>query len=109
VRRKKQGFGFPLGIWMRSELRCFLERLFSQSRMVEQGIFDGNYVRKLLREHVDGKADHNYRLWLLLNLEIWHRLYIESESVETLRTFVEELSYSHNSRTPQDAPAMTMN
>jgi asparagine synthase (glutamine-hydrolysing) len=99
VRRKKQGFGFPLGIWMRSELRYFLERLFSQSRMVEQGIFDGNYVRKLLREHVDGKADHNYRLWLLLNLEIWHRLYIESESVETLRGFMEELSYSNNSAT----------
>mgnify|MGYP000505942371 CR=1 FL=1 len=28
---------------------------------------------KLLREHVEGKANHEFRLWIFLNLELWHR------------------------------------
>lgn len=94
VRRKKQGFTFPLGVWMKTDLRDFLKRLFQQSRMIERGIFNAHYVHKLLQEHLDGKADHNYRLWLLLNMEFWHRLYLEGQSVEDLQGFVETLANS---------------
>jgi asparagine synthase (glutamine-hydrolysing) len=88
IYRKKQGFSFPLGIWMRTELKDFLRTLFHQSRFVELGLFNANYMQKLLEEHLSGKVDHNYRLWILINLELWYRLYFENESVETMESFI---------------------
>jgi hypothetical protein len=36
-------------------------------------------VKRLLDEHVGGRADHGHRLWCLLMLELWQRGYVESE------------------------------
>lgn len=91
IERKKQGFGFPLGLWMRTDLRAFIQRLFQRSRFVEAGIFEPAYMQRLADEHLQGKADHNFRLWILINLEIWYRLYFEGESRESTRAFIDEL------------------
>jgi len=91
IYRKKQGFGFPIALWMRSELAEFLKNLFKRSRFIDMGIFNQSYVLKILNEHLTGKRDHNFRLWILLNLEIWYRLYFENESVESTRNFINEL------------------
>ncbi len=96
--RKKQGFGFPLGLWMRTELRDFISNLFKQSRFVDSGIFDGTYINRLLEEHIAGKADHNYRIWILINLEIWHRLYFENETVDSTRAFIDRISTANSKR-----------
>lgn len=85
---KKQGFRFPLGIWFRTDLKDMLRSLFSQSRFVELGIFEKDYIEQLLEEHISGRVDHNYRIWLLLNLEIWYRLFFEGETVESMREFI---------------------
>ena len=77
VERPKVGFGFPLAYWMRGRLRPLLEHVVSESRFVEAGIFNRFYMSELLSEHLEGRVDHNYRLWLLLNLEVWHRLHID--------------------------------
>ena len=39
-------------------------------------------LKNILQEHLSGKADHNYRLWILINLEIWYRIYFENESID---------------------------
>jgi hypothetical protein len=36
-----------------------------------------------MNEHIDGKVDHSYRLWILLNLEILQRLYFEGATLES--------------------------
>jgi asparagine synthase (glutamine-hydrolysing) len=91
IYRKKQGFGFPIAIWMRTELKTFLQNLFDQSRFVELGIFNREYVDHILGQHLSGKADHNFRLWILINLEIWYRLYFENETVDTMKVFTDRL------------------
>ena len=80
VNRPKQGFGFPLGIWMRTALRDQVEAMAAESRLVEQGVFERRAVERLVREHLCGKVDHNYRLWMLMNLEVWHRMHIDGAS-----------------------------
>jgi len=90
VRRKKQGFGFPLAYWLRGELRPLLLEVMRRSRFIEAGIFEPGYVHGLMEEHLEGKRDHNYRLWLLLNLELWHRLFLEGQSVEAVGQWVDE-------------------
>jgi asparagine synthase (glutamine-hydrolysing) len=91
ITRQKQGFGFPIARWMRTELADVLRNLFARSRFVELGLFDGGYMHTLLEEHLSGRVDHNFRLWILLNLEIWERHCIEGQSLEQLRAFVDEL------------------
>lgn len=92
ITMKKQGFRFPLGIWFRTDLKDFLRKLFAQSRFVELGIFNRKYIDTLLEEHISGKVDHNYRIWVLLNLEIWYRLYFEGETIDSMREFTDRLA-----------------
>ena len=92
VDREKQGFGFPLALWMRTDLAPFIRNLFAESRFIEHGVFDGAIVNRLVDEHIGGKADHNFRLWILINLEFWYRLYFENESVDSLRELTDRLS-----------------
>jgi asparagine synthase (glutamine-hydrolysing) len=92
IDRRKQGFGFPLGLWMRNELSGFLRGMIAESRFAEMGLFDQAYMRQLAEEHIAGRADHNFRLWILVNLEFWYRLYFEGESVDGLCTDVDRLA-----------------
>lgn len=84
VKRKKQGFGFPLGAWMRTDLVGVLRELLGRSQFAELGIFHQKEIDRLVDEHIAGKVDHNYRLWILLNLEILHRLYFEGDSLDSV-------------------------
>jgi asparagine synthase (glutamine-hydrolysing) len=92
TRLKKQGFRFPLGIWFRTDLKNFLLNLFEQSRFVELELFNKSYIDQILDEHISGKIDHNYRIWVLLNLEYWYRMYFEGETVESMIAFSDELA-----------------
>ena len=85
------GFGFPIALWMRTELAGFLERLFKQSRFVELGWFNQAAMDDLLAEHLSGAVDHNFRLWILMNLELWYRLYFEDMSVDDMQEFTASL------------------
>jgi len=73
IDRPKQGFGFPLARWLRSDLQGYMRDLLSNSYFAQTGIFDQREINRLMDEHTSGKADHNFRLWILINLEIWKR------------------------------------
>ena len=88
--RPKQGFGFPIARWLRTDLAKFLTTLFKESRFVELGIFRQEEIDRLVSEHISGKADHNFRIWILLNLEIWHRMCFEGQSPEEMRAFIDK-------------------
>ncbi len=77
VKRRKQGFGFPIATWLRGDLAPVLRNAFAESRMVEKGLFNPDAIDRLTDEHLQGKVDHNFRLWMLLNIEVWHRIHIE--------------------------------
>ena len=90
IDRPKQGFGFPIARWLRTDLAKFLTTLFKESRFVELGIFRQEEIDRLVSEHISGKADHNFRIWILLNLEIWHRMCFEGQSPEEMRAFIDK-------------------
>ncbi len=84
VNLPKQGFGFPVGRWMRSDLKKLVIGRLENSRFVDAGIFRAEYLQRLVQEHMTGKKDHSYRLWLLLSLEIWHDIYLQREPVDAV-------------------------
>jgi asparagine synthase (glutamine-hydrolysing) len=88
VHRRKQGFGFPLALWLRGRLRPLLRRAIEQSRLAEAGVFRADEMMRLAQEHWSGETDHNYRLWMLFNLEVFWRHFIDGVGVEELEEWV---------------------
>jgi asparagine synthase (glutamine-hydrolysing) len=76
--RPKMGFGCPVDHWFRCELKeLAYDTLLSQSAR-QRGVFRPDYVRLLLDQHCSGVRDHQTRLWALLMLELWFRMWIDT-------------------------------
>ncbi len=84
VNREKQGFMFPIAYWFRGELSEFIERSLLNSHFVQEGLFRRASIIRMIEEHRSQRADHHVRLWMLLNLEIWHRMYIQGEGIASV-------------------------
>jgi asparagine synthase (glutamine-hydrolysing) len=100
IYRPKQGFGFPLALWLRGRLRPLLDRLMRDSHVAQAGIFRAAEIERLVHEHCSGKVDHNYRLWMIFNLEIFWRHYMEGTATETLEGWIAEAVPGSSSPTP---------
>jgi asparagine synthase (glutamine-hydrolysing) len=80
IYRKKMGFGVPIDQWLRAELKPLAyDTLLSQAAR-ERDLFHPDYVRQLLDEHSSGERNHHNRLWALLMLELWFRMWIDGPS-----------------------------
>jgi asparagine synthase (glutamine-hydrolysing) len=77
LRRRKMGFGIPVGVWMRTEHKGFMEDVLLGSHARKRWLFRPDSVRRLLNEHNAGIEDHAQRLWALLWLELWFRTFID--------------------------------
>ena len=89
IYRPKKGFGFPLALWFRGPLKGVMQRAIDSSRMVEAGYFRRHEMQRLLDEHCSGVEDHNYRLWLLLNIEVFWRHFVDGETVSDLEGWID--------------------
>jgi hypothetical protein len=73
---------FPIAYWLDAEtLPAIAERLKS-GPLVEREWIRPAAVNRLLGEHLKRRADHHVRIWMLLNLDVWYRLYVEGEAAE---------------------------
>jgi len=90
LKRSKQGFGFPLAYWFKNELKGLMGSLIQDSRLAAEGFFRPEAMQAMLDEHVGGAVDHNYRLWLLLNLELWYRMFMDGAGQGALNATLEE-------------------
>ncbi|MDA9430549.1 asparagine synthase (glutamine-hydrolyzing) [Bradyrhizobium sp. CCBAU 51627] len=74
-RKPKMGFGPPDASWYRGALRSWIEDQLSESRIERRGILQYGYVRGILNEHFEGKANHVALIWCLLSFESWCKQY----------------------------------
>ena len=80
VHRPKQGFSIPLARWLRSDLREIAHDLLLSERARRRGYFSTDTVRALWKAHQSGRRDHAHRLWALMMLELWQRLFIDDSA-----------------------------
>ena len=70
----KQGFGVPVGHWLRHHLAAWSRELLLHGLCAGK-LLDTRAVDRLLTEHQAGAADHGKRIWALAALELWARRY----------------------------------
>jgi len=71
--RKKVGFSVPLALWLRTELKPLLCDVLSKDGLTAVGYLEHGEVEKLVSEHLSGSANHESKLWALINLVLWER------------------------------------
>lgn len=71
LHRPKKGFGIPIAEWLKHRLNPLMRDLLAPERLKNQGLFDENFVQKLIREHETNVASHHKQLWTLLVFQLW--------------------------------------
>ncbi|MGO8796743.1 MAG: asparagine synthase-related protein, partial [Candidatus Sulfotelmatobacter sp.] len=80
IYRKKMGFPTPWSGWLAGEQLQELEELVLEPRSLERNLFQRDSVRRIFAEHRTGRRDNSNRIWRLLNLELWFRVFVDRDS-----------------------------
>jgi len=79
MRRDKVGFGTPYVEWLRSKpFQEFIVKLIDSPEFASRGVITPSKARKLYLEHIKGKVNAARDIWKWINLELWHREFIDA-------------------------------
>jgi asparagine synthase (glutamine-hydrolysing) len=76
--RPKVGFRVPVGEWFRGPMRDFLASHLQGAASMTRAYYEPRVLDGILAEHWSGRQNSEKLLWALLNLEIWHRHYVQA-------------------------------
>jgi asparagine synthase (glutamine-hydrolysing) len=79
IYRRKMGFPTPWQSWLAGSQLETLENLLAEPRAQDRGIFEPEAVRRIFAEHRGQVKDHSTRIWRLLNLELWQRVFLDGD------------------------------
>ena len=71
--RNKMGFAVPLSDWFRGPLKTRVEESLCGERMLDSGIFNADFVKKIAKDHISKRFDHSAIVWSLLMYEAFQR------------------------------------
>lgn len=71
LQRPKKGFGIPIAEWLKGRLNPLLHELLAPERLKAQGLFNSDFVQKIIKEHEESYASHHKQLWTLLVFQLW--------------------------------------
>ena len=76
IDRPKKGFGIPVSLWLKNELKDLCNDLLSKEMIESQGLFDYNYVEQLKQNHFKGRQNNRKELWNLMVFQLWRRNFL---------------------------------
>jgi asparagine synthase (glutamine-hydrolysing) len=79
IKRKKRGFGAPVGSWLRRELQPLISELLSEEQILQRGLFHWPAVKKILRAHEEQRNDYTDHIFALIAFETWCRIYLDGQ------------------------------
>ena len=79
LKPRKQGFTVPLSNWLKSDLGDKIAGLFRSESFKERGIIRPESALKLLSLNRSNQYDLSYRIWSLVVLEAWARVWLDGE------------------------------
>jgi len=79
LRPRKQGFTVPMGRWLHGKLWDLAEALFTSNSFVQRGIVRPQAALELLDMHRRKRYELGHRIWSLVILEIWARVWLDGQ------------------------------
>lgn len=81
VQRPKSGMMVPVRFWLQGEMRRYAKKMLSKRRLQRIGLFNADYVQKLLKydRHEIHGARHGLKLWMLLTFIHWYEGMLEGK------------------------------
>jgi asparagine synthase (glutamine-hydrolysing) len=79
INRKKMGFPTPWSAWLVGEQLQELETMLIEPRSIQRNLFQRDAIRRLFAEHRTHTRDNSTRIWRLLNLELWFRVFVDRD------------------------------
>jgi asparagine synthase (glutamine-hydrolysing) len=90
LEREKMGFIFPMDYWLKGPLRNTIEQILSKESIQRRGIFSYESIMHIMKEFYKGRIPY-FKLWNLIVLELWYRLYIDNDSFLDIPDRIEDL------------------
>jgi len=81
--RKKMGFPTPWARWLQGDQLNEVEQMLTSDRCVARGLFRVETLRRIFAEHRKKQRDHTDRIWRLMNLELWHGVFVDAEALKS--------------------------
>lgn len=79
LKPRKQGFTVPLSNWLQGDLADQIESLFRSRAFKARGIIRPESALKLIALNRTNRYDLSYRIWSLVVLEAWARVWLDGE------------------------------
>jgi asparagine synthase (glutamine-hydrolysing) len=89
IYRKKMGFPTPWAYWITGPQLTEIENVLLGPRSQARGMFRSEAIQRLFAEHRTHRRDHGNRIWRLLNLELWQRIFVDGESPASVSAYCE--------------------
>lgn len=74
--RPKMGFGVPISVWLRNDLKSWSQDLLSDQTFSKHGLLNKEPIQKRFNEHQNMKNDWHFSLWNILMLHAWADEYL---------------------------------
>jgi hypothetical protein len=74
--------------WFAGPLAGFMEGVLNDSVFLRSPWINRGFAFEMFQQHRAHRADHSFRLWMILNLEVWYRLFVREEPREAVRTWI---------------------
>jgi asparagine synthase (glutamine-hydrolysing) len=91
LRKKKWGFTVNPFEQFKKDLKTVAERMLTRSYIEQQGIFNYNYIRRILDYPPHPRLRWHYNfLWIVVGLAIWEKMFIKSGSFKSRHQQIED-------------------
>ena len=71
--RPKSGFSVPLDSWLKNDLYYLINENLSPKAISESGLFNTEYVTKLINAFLRNEIDNRAIIWKLLQFQMWYK------------------------------------
>ena len=77
INKPKLGLNPPMGIWLKKDLKIFIDDYLSKKSVEKRALFNYDYIKQIIYEHNTNKRDRSLYIWALIVLEEWFRQYVD--------------------------------